>query len=297
MDLGQKQHTLRNPISATGTGLNTGKQVYVTLRPAPADTGIVFRRLGHGGQVQIAARLNNLTDGPTTTLQTGRVKISTIEHLMAAFCGLGIDNAFVDSEATEMPIMDGSAGPFVFLLQSAGIAEQNTPRRLLLVRRAVTVSDGPRWARLDPCDRFRVSYTSDIRSPRRGAALCASVDISPTVFIREIARARTFKFIDERDRLYIKRMGARGLTHNAVVIDDERILNNDGLRSPDEYLKHRILDAMGDLYLLGAPLLGAYTAFGADHRLTHRLMRAFVDDATAWDIVPRADAKRDRCIA
>jgi len=282
-----RQRTLKNVIRATGVGLHTGKKIFLTLRPAAADTGIVFRRVDLDQPVEIPAREENVGETTlSTTLAKGDIRISTVEHLLSAFAGLGIDNAYVDLSAPEVPIMDGSAGPFVFLIQSAGIEEQNAPKRFIRIKRSILVEDGDKWARFDPFEGFKVSFAIDFNHPAfRGRTKEASVDFSTTSFVKEISRARTFGFMRDYERLREMNLVLGGSLNNAVVVDDYRILNEDGLRYEDEFVKHKVLDAIGDLYLLGHSLIGAFSGYKSGHALNNMLLRRLMADEGAWELV------------
>lgn len=286
-----KQRTLKNVIRATGVGLHTGKKVYLTLRPAPVDTGIVFRRVDLSQPVEIKARPENVGDTRlSTTLVKGDVRISTVEHLLSALAGLGIDNAYVDLSAPEVPIMDGSAGPFVFLVQSAGIEEQNAPKRFIRIKRAVSIEEGDKWARFEPFDGFKVGFFIDFDHPVfHSHGQSAEIDFSTTSFVREVSRARTFGFMRDIEQLRAAELALGGSLDNAVVVDDYRILNEDGLRYEDEFVKHKVLDAIGDLYLLGHSLIGAFRGHKSGHALNNRLLRALMADEDAWEHVTFED--------
>ena len=280
-----RQRTLKNVIRATGIGLHTGKNVYLTLRPAAVDTGIVFRRIDLETPVDIEANPENVGDTRlSTTLINGDVRVSTVEHLLSAFAGLGIDNAYVDLSAAEVPIMDGSAGPFVFLVQSAGIEEQNAPKRFIRIKRTVIVEDGDKWARFDPFEGFKVSFKIDFEHPVfRNRSQTTSVDFSSTSFVKEVSRARTFGFMRDIEQLRANDLALGGSMDNAVVMDDYRVLNEDGLRYDDEFVKHKVLDAIGDLYLLGCSLIGEFSGYKSGHALNNRLLRALLADSEAWE--------------
>ena len=280
-----RQRTLKNVIRATGIGLHTGKKVYLTLRPAAVDTGIVFRRIDLETPVEIEANPENVGDTRlSTTLIKGNVRVSTVEHLLSAFAGLGIDNAYVDLSAAEVPIMDGSAGPFVFLVQSAGIEEQNAPKRFIRIKRTVIVEDGDKWARFDPFEGFKVSFKIDFEHPVfRNRSQTTSVDFSSTSFVKEVSRARTFGFMRDIEQLRANDLALGGSMDNAVVMDDYRVLNEDGLRYDDEFVKHKVLDAIGDLYLLGCSLIGEFSGYKSGHALNNRLLRALMADSEAWE--------------
>jgi UDP-3-O-[3-hydroxymyristoyl] N-acetylglucosamine deacetylase len=282
-----RQRTLKNVIRATGVGLHTGKKIFLTLRPAAADTGIIFRRVDLDEPVEIPAREENVGETTlSTTLVKGDVRISTVEHLLSAFAGLGIDNAYVDLSAPEVPIMDGSAGPFVFLIQSAGIEEQNAPKRFIRIMRTVLVEDGDKWARFDPFEGFKVSFAIDFNHPAfRGRTKEACIDFSTTSFVKEISRARTFGFMRDYERLREMNLVLGGSLNNAVVVDDYRVLNEDGLRYEDEFVKHKVLDAIGDLYLLGHSLIGAFSGYKSGHALNNMLLRRLMADEGAWELV------------
>ncbi len=281
------QRTLKNSIRATGVGLHTGKKVLMVLRPAPANAGITFRRTDLDEPVEIPAWAENVSETTLgTSLTQGSAKVSTVEHLMSALAGLGIDNLVVELSAGEVPIMDGSAGPFVFLLQSAGIAEQNAPKRFVRIKKSVRVEDGDKWARFDPYDGFKVNFEIEFDHPvfkRRSQT--ASMDFSTTTFLREVSRARTFGFMRDLEYMRSHNLALGGNLDNAIVLDDYRILNEDGLRYEDEFVKHKILDAIGDLYLLGHSLIGEFSGYKSGHGLNNRLLRTLVADRSAWEEV------------
>ena len=282
-----KQRTLKNIIRATGVGLHTGDKVYMTLRPAAPNTGIVFRRTDLDPPVDIRARQDNVGDTRlSTTLVNGDVRVSTVEHLLSAMAGLGIDNAYVDLSAPEVPIMDGSAGPFVFLLQSAGIEEQSAPKRFIRIKKPIKVEDGDKWAQFQPFDGFKVGFSIEFQHPifsRRASK--AEIDFSTTSFVKEVSRARTFGFMRDIEMLREKNLALGGSMDNAIVLDDYRVLNEDGLRYEDEFVKHKILDAIGDLYLLGHSLIGAFFGHKSGHQLNNQLLRALLADKSAWEEV------------
>jgi UDP-3-O-[3-hydroxymyristoyl] N-acetylglucosamine deacetylase len=281
------QRTLKNAIRATGIGLHTGKKVLMTLRPAPPDSGIVFRRVDLPEAVDIPAHAENVGDTMLgTTLVKGDAKVSTVEHLLSAFAGLGVDNAVVEVSAPEVPIMDGSAGPFVFLLQSAGLEEQRVPKRFVRIKRRMRVEDGDKWAEFVPFDGFKVNFEIEFNHPvfkRRSQR--ASMDFSTTSFLKEVSRARTFGFMRDLEMLRSRNLALGGNLENAIVLDDFRILNEDGLRYEDEFVKHKILDAIGDLYLLGHSLIGEFSGHKSGHALNNRLLRALLADASASEAV------------
>jgi UDP-3-O-[3-hydroxymyristoyl] N-acetylglucosamine deacetylase len=289
-----KQRTLKNSIRATGVGLHTGEKIYLTLRPAAVNTGIVFRRIDLDTPVEIKADPHNVGDtGMATTLVKADVRISTVEHLLSAIAGMGIDNVYVDLSAPEVPIMDGSAGPFVFLVQSAGVIEQNAPKRFIRIKRSVKVEDGDKWARFDPFNGFKVGFTIDFDHPAfRDRSQHAELDFSTTSFVKEVSRARTFGFMRDIEMLRSRKLALGGSLDNAVVVDDYRVLNEDGLRYEDEFVKHKILDAIGDLYLLGHSLIGAFMGYKSGHNLNNRLLRALVAYREAWEEVTFEDETR-----
>jgi len=286
-----KQRTLKNIIRATGVGLHTGDKVYMTLRPAAPNTGIVFRRTDLNPPVDIHARPDCVGDTRlSTTLVKDDVRVSTVEHLLSAMAGLGIDNAIVELSAPEVPIMDGSAGPFVFLLQSAGIEEQNVAKRFIRIKKPIKVQEGDKWASFDPFEGFKVGFSIEFNHPiisKRTSR--AEIDFSTTSFVKEVSRARTFGFMRDIEMLREHNLALGGSMDNAVVLDDYRVLNEDGLRYEDEFVKHKILDAIGDLYLLGHSLIGAYHAHKSGHELNNKLLRTLIADPTAWEEVVYKD--------
>ncbi|WP_066097966.1 UDP-3-O-acyl-N-acetylglucosamine deacetylase [Xanthomonas massiliensis] len=282
-----QQRTLKTTIRATGVGLHSGNKVYMTLRPAPVDHGIVFRRVDLDPVVEVPARANLVTETTLCTgLSVGPAKVQTVEHLMSALAGLGIDNIIVELSAAELPIMDGSAGPFVFLLQSAGIVEQDAPKRFIRILRPVEVHEGDKVARFEPYEGFRLDFTIRFNHPMIPAKQShAELEFSTAAYIREIARARTFGFMRDLEYMRERNLGLGGSMDNAIVLDEFRVLNDDGLRFADEFVRHKILDAIGDLYLAGGPVLGAYTAFKSGHDLNNKLVRALLAEADAWEWV------------
>ncbi|MGW8248056.1 MAG: UDP-3-O-acyl-N-acetylglucosamine deacetylase [Acidiferrobacterales bacterium] len=286
-----KQRTLKNIIRATGVGLHTGEKIYLTLRPAAPNTGIRFRRVDLKEPVEILACPENVTDTRlSTTIEKNGTRISTVEHLMSVFAGLGIDNAYVDLTAPEVPIMDGSAGPFVFLVQSAGIQEQDAPKKFLRIKKTVEVRDEEKWVRFEPFEGFKVSFEIDFNHPVfKSSAKKSSMDFSTTSFVREVSRARTFGFMGDLEVLQQNGLARGGGMDNAIVMDEFRILNEDGLRYEDEFVKHKILDAIGDLYLLGHPLIGAFHAHKSGHYLNNLLLRELLAQEEAWELVSYED--------
>ncbi len=282
-----RQRTLRNIVRATGIGLHTGEKVYMTLRPAAVDTGIVFRRIDLDDPVQIKADPFMVHDTRLSTcLEKDGARVATIEHLMSAFAGMGIDNAHVDLTASEVPIMDGSAGPFVFLIQSAGIEEQAAPKKFIRIRKTVQVGSEKSWVRFDPYNGFRLNFTIAFANPVvEGTDQSVSIDFGSTSYLKELSRARTFGFVQDVENLRSQGLALGGSLENAIVMDEFRVLNSDGLRYDNEFVRHKVLDAIGDLYLLGHPLLGAFTGFRSGHALNNQLLRALLADAEAWEYV------------
>ena len=282
-----RQRTLNNSIRATGVGLHTGEKVYVTLKPAPINTGIVFIRSDLEERLEIPALAQNVgSTTMATTLNCGDYELSTIEHLMSAFAGLGVDNAYVEVSAPELPIMDGSAAPFVFLLQSAGIREQNAAKRFVRILKPIRVEQDNMFAQLEPYDGFQLNYTLEYDHPvfkKHEHSVC--VDFSTTAFVKEVSRARTFGFLADYEKLRSMNLAKGGSLDNAVVVDDFKILNEEGLRLEDEFVKHKILDAIGDLYLLGHGLIGKFTGFKSGHGPNNALLRKLLADKSAYEIV------------
>jgi UDP-3-O-[3-hydroxymyristoyl] N-acetylglucosamine deacetylase len=282
-----RQRSLKSSISASGVGLHTGQKVRLTLRPAPAETGIVFRRIDLARPVDIPARADLVGETRLSScLVREGVKVYTVEHLMSALGGLGVDNAFVDLDAPELPIMDGSASPFVLLIQQAGIEEQAAPKRFFRIKRRVEVRDGDKWARLDPFDGYRLSFSIEFRHPViERTTQAVEIDFAQTSYLKEIARARTFGFMHEVEDLRDNGLALGGGLDNAVVLDEYRVLNAEGLRFADEFIRHKLLDAIGDLYLLGKPLLGAFYAHKSGHALNNRLLRAVLAQPDVLEVV------------
>jgi len=289
-----KQRTLKSSVRTTGIGLHGGGKVYMNLRPAPVNSGITFRRVDLDEPVAIPAHALNVTQTTLgTTLENRGARVSTVEHLMAALAGLGVDNAFVDLTAGEVPIMDGSSAPFVFLLQSAGIEEQNAPKRFIRIRKPVEVREGDRWVRLAPHNGFRLNLEIDFDHPvfhRRRQH--ASLDFSTASFLKEISRARTFGFLSQIESLRERNLTLGGSMDSAVVMDDYRVLNEDGLRFQDEFVRHKILDAVGDLYIMGGCFIGEFSGFKSGHLLNNRLLRALLERRSAWEEVEFSDPRR-----
>jgi UDP-3-O-[3-hydroxymyristoyl] N-acetylglucosamine deacetylase len=286
-----KQRTLKNVIHATGIGLHSGDKVFLTLRPAPVNTGIVFCRVDLNPRVEIPAWAENVTSTTlSTTLEHNGASVSTVEHLMSAMAGMGIDNAYVDLTAPEVPIMDGSAGPFVFLLQSAGIQEQLAPKQFVRVKRKVTVKEGDKEAVFLPFDGYKVTVSIDFDHPVfQMGQQSVSVDFSSANFVKEVSRARTFGFMRDIEFLRSKNLALGGSVDNAIVIDDFRILNENGLRYEDEFVRHKVLDAIGDLYLLGKSLIGEFRGYKCGHGLNNQLLRSLIAQPDAWEVVTYED--------
>ncbi|MDB2705335.1 UDP-3-O-acyl-N-acetylglucosamine deacetylase [Pseudomonadota bacterium] len=282
-----KQRTLKNVIRATGVGLHSGDTVYLTLRPAAPNTGIVFRRVDLDPVVEIEAKAENVGETllSTSLVQHGQ-SVSTVEHLLSAFAGLGIDNASIDINASEVPIMDGSAGPFVFLIQSAGIEEQSVPKQFIRIIKPIILEDGDKWAKFEPFDGFKVSFTIDFEHPAfKGRPQQVDVDFSSTSFVREVSRARTFGFIKDIEKLRENNLALGASVDNAIALDDYRIVNEDGLRYEDEFVRHKVLDAIGDLYLLGHSLIGAFSGHKSGHEVNNKLLRKLLIEKDAWELV------------
>ena len=289
-----RQRTLKSSIRATGVGLHTGEKVYMTLRPAAENSGITFRRVDLEQPVDIPAdaKLVGETMLGTTLVRDG-VKVATVEHLMSALAGLGIDNVTVDLSAPEVPIMDGSAGPFIFLLQSAGIEEQNAPKRFVRINRKIRVEHGDKWAELVPFNGFKVNFEVYFNHPVfNKLKQHATIDFSSSSFLKEVSRARTFCFLRDVEALRERNLTLGGSMDNAIVLDDYRILNEDGLRYANEFVIHKILDAIGDMYLLGHCMIGEFRAYKSGHDLNNRLLRALLDDTSAWEEVVFDDHRK-----
>lgn len=288
-----KQRSLKSLIRAKGVGLHTGEKVTIVLRPAQPDTGIVFRRVDLDPPVDVPARADLVGETRLSSCLVHQgAKVYTVEHLMSALAGLGVDNAYVDIDGPEVPIMDGSAAPFALLLQQAGLEEQPAPKRFLRVKHAVEVRDGDKWARLEPYEGLRLSFSIDFNHPVIDkTSQSVTVDFAETSYLKEIARARTFGFMHDVERLREGGLALGGGLDNALVLDEYRLLNADGLRFADEFIRHKVLDAIGDLYLLGRPLLGAFAAHKSGHALNNRLLRALLADAASWEMASfeRAD--------
>ncbi len=282
-----RQRTLKSLIRATGVGLHTGEKVAMTLRPARPGTGIVFRRIDTPQPMDIPATALRVVDTRLcSVLEENGARVATVEHLMSAFAGLGIDNAYVDLTGPEVPIMDGSAGPFVFLLQSAGIEEQSAPKRFFRIKRTIEIRDGDKWAKFEPFDGYKLSFSIVFDHPVFArSAQSATIDFAETSYVKEVARARTFGFMQDVEALRSNGLALGGSLDNAIVMDEYRVLNAEGLRYGDEFVKHKLLDAIGDLYLVGHPLLGAYSAHKSGHGMNNRLLREALNQPDAWEMV------------
>lgn len=286
-----RQRTLKNVIKATGITLHGGERAEITLRPAPVNTGIIFSRTDLSPIVDIPALAENVGDTTlSTTLMKGDVRVSTVEHLLSAFAGLGIDNAYVDVTAPEIPIMDGSAGPFVFLIQSAGIEEQSAPKRFIRIKQKIKITDGDKWACFEPFNGFKVTFTIDFKHPLfKSNTMTTTLDFSSLSYVKEVSRARTFGFMADFEKLQAMNLARGASLDNAIAIDDFRILNEDGLRYENEFVKHKILDAVGDLYLLGSSLVGAFSGYKSGHALNNRILRELLANKEAWEFVTFED--------
>lgn len=286
-----RQRTLENVIKATGITLHGGERAELTLRPAPPNTGIVFRRVDLNPIIDIPALAVNVGDTTLSTcLVKNDVRVSTVEHLLSALAGLGIDNAYIDVSASEIPIMDGSAGPFVFLVQSAGIKEQNAAKRFIRIKQKVTVEDGDKWACFEPFEGFKVTFTIEFDHPVfKLHSKTAMLDFSSTSYVKEVSRARTFGFMADFEKLRALNLARGASLDNAVAVDEFRVLNEDGLRYEDEFVRHKILDAVGDLYLLGSSLIGAFSGHKSGHSLNNKLLCKLLAQQEAWEYVTFED--------
>ncbi len=286
-----RQRTLKNVIKATGITLHGGERAEIVLRPAPVNSGILFRRIDLDPIVEIPALAEYVGDTTlSTTLVKDKTRVSTVEHLLSAFAGLGIDNAYVDVTASEIPIMDGSAGPFVFLIQSAGIEEQPVAKRFIRIKRKLKISDGDKWACFEPFDGFKVTFTIDFDHPLfKSKSKTATLDFSSLSYVKEVSRARTFGFMADFEKLQAMNLARGASLDNAIAIDEFRILNEEGLRYENEFVKHKILDAVGDLYLLGSSLLGSFCGYKSGHALNNKLLRQLLAEKDAWEFVTFED--------
>jgi len=282
-----KQRTLKNSVSVTGVGLHSGEKVSLGLRPAPVNTGIVFRRVDVKPVEEIRADAKLVHDTRLSTcMEQNGVRVATIEHLMSALSGLGVDNVYVDLDSAEVPIMDGSAGTFIFLLQSAGIAEQSAPKRFIRITKTVEVHHGDKWVRFDPHQGYKLTFTINFAHPVfDNTKQQVVIDLDAHSYVREISRARTFGFMHDVENMRAQGLALGGSLDNAIVMDEYRVLNPDGLRFEDEFVKHKVLDAIGDLYLLGYPLIGAFSGYKSGHALNNALLRALLADEQAWEYV------------
>lgn len=282
-----RQRTLKKPVQVTGIGLHTGEKVSLALRPAPPNSGIIFRRVDLSPVVEIRAEAHLVHDTRLSTcLEADGARVATIEHLMSAFAGLGIDNAYVDLTSAEVPIMDGSAGTFIFLLQSAGLEEQPAAKKFIRIKKTIEVKDGDKWVRFEPYNGYRLDFTINFPHPViANTKQTVAVDLNEHSYIRDISRARTFGFMHEFEAMRAQGRALGGNLDNAIVMDEYRVINPEGLRSEDEFVKHKVLDAIGDLYLLGYPLIGAFSGFKSGHALNNALLRALLKDESAWEFV------------
>ena len=282
-----KQRTLKSSVSVTGVGLHSGQKVTLGLRPAPANTGIVFRRVDVKPVEEIRARVDLVHDTRLSTcMEQNGVRIATVEHLMSALSGLGVDNAYVDLDSAEVPIMDGSAGTFIFLLQSAGIVEQSAAKKFIRVKKSVELKQGDKWVRFDPYNGYKLTFTINFAHPVfANTRQHVTVDLGEESYVRDISRARTFGFMQDVEAMRAQGLALGGSLDNAIVMDEYRVLNADGLRFEDEFVKHKVLDAIGDLYMLGYPLIGAFSGFKSGHALNNALVRALLADEQAWEFV------------
>ncbi len=289
-----KQRTLKNTIRATGVGLHSGKKVYLTLKPAPIDTGIIFCRADLDPLVEISARAENVGETTlSTTLKKDNVRIDTVEHLLSAMAGLGIDNARIELSCSEVPIMDGSAGPFVFLIESAGLEEQQAPKKFIRIKKEVSVEENGKKATFLPFDGFKVSFEIDFDHPAfKNHTQSATIDFSSTTFVKEVSRARTFGFMREIEYLRSKHLTLGGSLDNAIVVGDDGVMNEDGLRYEDEFVKHKILDSIGDLYLLGHSLVGEFIGYKSGHALNNKLLRTLLSQPDAWEMITFEDKEK-----
>jgi UDP-3-O-[3-hydroxymyristoyl] N-acetylglucosamine deacetylase len=282
-----KQRTLKNSVSVTGVGLHSGEKVTLGLRPAPANTGIVFRRVDIKPVEEICARAELVHDTRLSTcMEQNGVRVATVEHLMSALAGLGVDNAHIDLDSAEVPIMDGSAGTFIFLLQSAGIVEQPAAKKFIRIKKAVEVKQGDKWVRFEPHHGYKLTFTINFAHPVFSSTKQhVVVDLGEESYVRDISRARTFGFMHDVENMHAQGLALGGSLDNAIVMDEYRVLNADGLRFEDEFVKHKVLDAIGDLYLLGYPLIGAFSGYKSGHALNNALLRTLLADEQAWEIV------------
>ena len=282
-----KQRTIKTSVKVTGVGLHSGEKVTLGLRPAPANSGIVFCRVDRKPVEQIRANADLVHDTRLSTcMEQNSVRVATVEHLMSALSGLGIDNVYVDLDSAEVPIMDGSAGTFIFLLQSAGIVEQAAAKKFIRVKKAVEVKQGDKWVRFDPYNGYKLTFTINFSHPVfANTKQHVVVDLGEHSYVRDISRARTFGFMQDVEAMRAQGLALGGSLDNAIVMDDYRVLNPDGLRFEDEFVKHKVLDAIGDLYMLGHPIIGAFSGYKSGHALNNALLRELLADAEAWEFV------------
>src|SRR3990167_2798213 len=282
-----KQRTLKNVVRATGVGVHTGEKVYLTLHPAPPNTGVIFRRTDVHPVVEIPANVRYINDTSLSTcLARDGVRVATVEHLLSALAGLGIDNLYIDITSPELPIMDGSAGPFVFLVQSAGIAEQEVPKKFIRIKRKIQIKEGDKLARVEPYHGFRVSFGIDFEHPSFNKMNKeVTLDFSSTSYVKEVARARTFGFLSDYEHIRKNNLALGASLDNAIVLDEFKILNQDGLRYSDEFVKHKVLDVIGDLYLLGYSLIVSFTVYKSGHTLNSQLLHQLLSQTDAWEII------------
>ncbi|OGV27641.1 MAG: UDP-3-O-[3-hydroxymyristoyl] N-acetylglucosamine deacetylase [Legionellales bacterium RIFCSPHIGHO2_12_FULL_37_14] len=280
-----RQRTLKKNISATGVGLHSGEKIILSLHPAPPNSGIVFRRIDLSPVVEIPALYQHVCETLLcTTIGKNTIKIATVEHLLSALAGLGIDNAFIDVTGPELPIMDGSAAPFVFLIQSAGIKEQSKPKRFIRILKPLEIEDGDRWVKFSPYNGYKITFTIDFNHPVfNNKPKLASFDFSGTSYVKEVCRARTFGFLADYEKLRENDLAKGGSLDNTVVVDEYRVINEDGLRFESEFVSHKVLDAIGDLYLLGSSLIGSFEGHKSGHELNNRLLRMLMNTQEAWE--------------
>lgn len=288
-----KQRTLKTSVSVTGVGLHSGEKVMLSMRPAAVNSGIVFRRVDVKPVCEFQARAHLVHDTRLSTcMEQNGVRIATVEHLMSALAGLGVDNAIIEMDGAEVPIMDGSAGTFIFLLQSAGIIEQSAPKKFIRIKKAVEVKQGDKWVRFEPYNGYKLTFTISFAHPVfANTKQHVTVDLDEGSYIRDISRARTFGFMQDVENMRAQGLALGGSLDNAIVMDEYRVLNADGLRFEDEFVKHKVLDAIGDLYLLGHPVIGAFSGFKSGHALNNALLRELLADEHAWEFVTFDDVE------
>ena len=293
-----QQQTLKKEASVDGIGLHTGRPVSLKLLPAPPDTGIIFRRIDLANSIDIKANLKNVVDTRLcTTIASDGVRVATVEHIMAAFAGLGIDNAIVTLTDAEVPIMDGSAAVFVNLIESAGVSVQHLPKKYIRIKNEIEVTDGDKWARLKPFDGFKLSFSINFDHPTMQMyADHATIDLSQNSFTQDLSRARTFGFLQDIEALREAGLARGGSLENAIVMDDHRVINDGGLRYGDEFVKHKILDAIGDLYLIGSPLMGEFSAYKSGHKLNNQILQALETQPSCWESVSFSTEKRQESV-